>query len=237
MKNPVLQLQSAPLPPEAVAVLNKGPKFVLSHKTIPYMEIIQETEKAAQNFERQNLPEKGETPRQDVSAMLHTARNNPHRHKNNLTETEQKGLKILQNKIKKKELSVNAYDKGQGFVTLELESLKSKAKAAFQNVTSDTEDRTKTVEGRIQRKLLKSKNEKKDPRERLQTDITLWMQRPLILPPQRLTNPTRTTPHATSSPIAAALKKALHHTSFLSFNLSSKNPNIAAKIQWTSSKK
>ena len=95
------------------------------------MEIIQETEKAAQRLEQHNFPEKGEKLRQDVSSILHSAHNNPHRHQNNLSKIEQKGLKILQGKIKKEEISVIAHDKGQGFVTLEPQDLKDKAKAAF----------------------------------------------------------------------------------------------------------
>ena len=35
--------------------------LALAHKNIPYMEIIQETEKAAQDLERQGFPEKGES--------------------------------------------------------------------------------------------------------------------------------------------------------------------------------
>ena len=124
VNNPVLQLQPESLPPEALSILNKGPKFALTHKKIPYMDIIQETEKAAQSLEHQNLPEKGEKLRQDVSKILHSLNNNPHRHKSNLTTTEQKGLKFLQQKIKSNEIAITAHDKGQGFVTLEPETLK-----------------------------------------------------------------------------------------------------------------
>ena len=161
IKNPVLQLQKEPLPPEALAVLQKGPKFALTHKKIPNMEIIQGSEKAAQELERQNLPEQAEKLRQDVAVSLHSLNNNPSRHKSNLTQTEQKGLKILQEKIKNKEISITPHDKGQGFCVLDHEDLKNKAKAAFQNVTANTEDRTKTHEGRVQRHLLKLKNEGK----------------------------------------------------------------------------
>ena len=83
------------------------------------------------------------------------------KHQSNLSHVEQKGLKLIQQKIKNKEISITAHDKGQGFVTLEPDALKEKAKAAFQNVTTNTNNRTKTLEGRIQRKLLKLKNEGK----------------------------------------------------------------------------
>ena len=43
------------------------------------------------------------------------------------------------------------HDKGIGFVTIEPQKLKNKAEAAFQNVTPNTPNRTKTLEGTIQR--------------------------------------------------------------------------------------
>ena len=136
-------------------------KFALSHKEIPYLDIIQETEKAARSLEIKGQPEKGEKLRQDVSAILHTANQNPKRHTSNLTTTEKKGLKIIKQKIKDNEISITPHDRGLGFVTLDPQSLKEKATAAFQNVTANTPDRTKTLEGSIQRKLLKLKKENK----------------------------------------------------------------------------
>ena len=119
------------------------------------------TEKAAQHLERKGFHEKGEKLRQDVSQILHTAVDNPQQQRSNLTTTEQKGLNIVQEKIKNEEIAVAPHDKGIGFVIQKPEILKAKAKAAFQNVTSDTPDRTKTLEGAIQCKLLKLKKEGK----------------------------------------------------------------------------
>ena len=46
IKNPVLQLQKdGELPSEAVSLLSLGPKFAVTPKEIPKMEIIEETEK------------------------------------------------------------------------------------------------------------------------------------------------------------------------------------------------
>ena len=125
------------------------------------LDIIQETEKAARSLETKGQPEKGEKLRQDVSSILHTASQNPRRHTSNLTTTEKKGLKILKQKIKDNEIAITPHDKGLGFVTLDPQSLKDKATAAFQNVTANTPDRTKTLEGSIQRKTLKLKKEGK----------------------------------------------------------------------------
>ena len=60
IRTPILQLQPAPLPPHAVATLNKEPNFALTQKSIPYMDIICVTEKTAQNLELAGHPEKGE---------------------------------------------------------------------------------------------------------------------------------------------------------------------------------
>ena len=47
IKDPILQLQSNPLPPEAVEVLKLGPKFALTPKEVPKMEIMAQVENAA----------------------------------------------------------------------------------------------------------------------------------------------------------------------------------------------
>ena len=69
--NPLLRLQSELLPPHAISLLNKGPKFALTHQKIPFMNIIFCTLKAAQSLERVGLPKNGEKLRQDVSNILY----------------------------------------------------------------------------------------------------------------------------------------------------------------------
>jgi hypothetical protein len=96
-----------------------------------------------------------------VSKVLQHSINNPHLHQSNLDQHERKGLSILNKKIKNKEIVVAPHEKGIGFVTLEPDSLKQKAYAAFQNVTSDIPDETNKLEGQIQRKLLKLKKDGK----------------------------------------------------------------------------
>ena len=123
--------------------------------------------------------------RQDVSQILHTSINNPHHHKTNLTPIEQKGLKTVQKKIKDGEISITPHDKGLGFVVLEPQALKDKATAAFQNVTSDTNDRTKALEGKIQRKLLKLKKENKIKESDYKQIYPSGCTPPLLLPPRK----------------------------------------------------
>lgn len=161
INNPVHQLQLTKLQPEIVSLLEKGPKFAVTPKTIPYMDIIHETEKAAISLASKGLHEQGEKLRQDVSKVLQHSINNPHLYQSNLDQHERKGLSILNKKIKNKEIVVAPHDKGIGFVTLEPDSLKQKAYAAFQNVTSDIPDETNKLEGQIQRKLLKLKKDRK----------------------------------------------------------------------------
>ena len=126
-----------------------------------YMNIIHQGEIAAQNLERQGLPEKGEKLRQDVSHIITEAKNNPQVNKSNLSKFEQKGLKFLKKEIENEKIAVAPHDKGLGFVTQLPSVLDEKAYATFQNVTLDTPNRTKAHEGTIQRKLLKLKKENK----------------------------------------------------------------------------
>ena len=51
LRDPILQLQTQPLTPEEVDVLNLGPKFVLTPKKIPTMDIVHEVERAAFSLE------------------------------------------------------------------------------------------------------------------------------------------------------------------------------------------
>ena len=65
VKNPVLQLQSDPLPPEAVAVLSLGTKFAIAPKEVPKMDIIEEVEKSCLSLERKGKrKEADQNPRQ-----------------------------------------------------------------------------------------------------------------------------------------------------------------------------
>ena len=95
INTPVLQLQTTPLPLHALALLSNGQKFSLSPKTIPYMDIILETEKAAQNSKHAGLPENEEKLRQNILNVLHNTLNKKKKIKNNLNNTERKRLEYL----------------------------------------------------------------------------------------------------------------------------------------------
>ena len=113
-------------------------------------------EKAAIKLDDNSLPEKVEKLRQDVSEVLLNSVNKPENHTSNLISKEKKRMKILKQVIKKDEVVV---DKGIGFVTFLPQELKDKTYTTFQNVTSDTPNKTDTLEGSIQWKLLKLKKE------------------------------------------------------------------------------
>ena len=68
IKNPILQLQEVPLPPEAVEVLKLGPKFALTPKEIPKMDIVTEVEKAALQLERNGKKEQATNLRHNVTS-------------------------------------------------------------------------------------------------------------------------------------------------------------------------
>lgn len=147
IKNPVLQLQkNDPLPPEAVSLLQLGPKFALSPKDIPTMDIITEVEKCCLQLENKGKDKEAETLRHEVT---HTLLNAP-KPKSNLTFQQRKGLTYLKSK---KDISIAPYDKGVGFVVMEKEELVKKSEAEFKNVMLDTPDTTSSFEGKIQRTL------------------------------------------------------------------------------------
>ena len=142
IKNPVLQLQPQPLPAEAIEVLKLGPKFALTPKDIPKMDIITETEKAALQLERDGKRDKAADLRHNVTNILLHAK----APKSNLTSQQKRGLNFLK---KSKDISVTPFDKGQGFVTLETSKMIQKAEAEFKNTSLDTPNETTTYEGKF----------------------------------------------------------------------------------------
>jgi hypothetical protein len=93
------------MPPEAISVLNLGPKFALT----PKMQIITEVEKVAPTLERNDKrKEAGELRHQTTNILLRAK--TP---KSNLTGQQRRGLSFLKNN---RELAVVPYDKKQGFV-------------------------------------------------------------------------------------------------------------------------
>jgi hypothetical protein len=155
ISNPVLQLQdSGPLPPEAIGLLNLGPKFSVTPKEIPKMEIIAEVEKASLALERIGKGKEADELRHQAAHILLKAKTP----KSNLTAQQKKGLNYFN---RNKNIAVAPFDKGQGFVTLERGKLIDKAQAEFKNTSLDTKNSTAAYERKIQAKLREKHKEGK----------------------------------------------------------------------------
>ena len=146
IRNPVLQNQKDPVPPEVIDLLSLGPKFALTPNEVPNMEIIEGVEKSCLAIERKGKKREADTLRHDTTEILLTAE----KPKSNLTASQRKGkawLKENQDKI-----AVVPFDKGVGFSIEDREELDKKAEAEFKNVSLDTRDTTKALQTKIQNK-------------------------------------------------------------------------------------
>ena len=153
---PILQLQETPLPQEAIDLLNLGPKFAITPKEVPKMDIITQVEKAALQLERNGEKNNATELRHKTVNILLNSKPPP----SNLTYKERQGLSFFK---KNEQLAVVPFDKGQGLVTIERNKLITKAEAEFQKTTMDTQNKTKQYEGKTQRVLRKlHKDEKLD---------------------------------------------------------------------------
>jgi hypothetical protein len=132
-------LQSEPLKPEELELLNLGPGFCITPSTIPYLDITCPIEAGAKFLENQGQHDDANLLRQNACDILKKAKHP----KSNLTSNQRQGLKSLQ---QKKGTSIAPYDKGKGFVVLDTETLKGKAFKEMENVSFDKKDGTKKLE-------------------------------------------------------------------------------------------
>ena len=71
IKNPILQLQKdKPLTAETISLLSLGPKFAVTPKEIPKMEIVAATENNWQRLERKGEKDKAQVLRHEVVEIL-----------------------------------------------------------------------------------------------------------------------------------------------------------------------
>ena len=118
-------------------LLSLGPKFSVTPKNVPTMEIIAEVEKCCLTLEREGKTTEAKVLRHEATSIL----KKPIKPKSNLTHSQKKGLAYLK---KKRDIAITPFDKGQGFVSIEREKLVEKAEKEFQNVSMDTPDNTKS---------------------------------------------------------------------------------------------
>ena len=96
------------IPPHQKSLLNLGPNFVPTLKSIPYMDIITKTEVSALQLQYNNKRNESEKLRQQVLRALKMAKPP----KSNLTRPQQKALAELK---QDDTVQIYSYDKGFGF--------------------------------------------------------------------------------------------------------------------------
>ena len=148
IKDPVLQLQQQPLPPEALSLLSLGTKFAVTPKEVPKMDIIEDVEKTCLSLERKGKTKEAETLRHETASILMKAK----ALRSNLTSDQKKGMAYL--KKHKEDIAIVPFDKGEGFISIERKKLIEKSEKEFSNVKLDTKNTTQSHKTKIQGKLV-----------------------------------------------------------------------------------
>ena len=146
VKDCVLNLHAGDIPTNQKELLNLGPKFAVTPRSIPYMDIITTTEIEALRLEGENEPAKAALLRREVNNILKKAK--PPR--SNLTIPQRQAIKEIKNDP---DIAIYPYDKGNGFVRLSKESAATKMIEGIGQTTILTKDPTKAHVSKIQRSL------------------------------------------------------------------------------------
>ena len=102
------------IPNKQREILDLGPKFAVTSRTISYMKIITVTEIKALNLEKENQHAQAELLRQEVKGIL----KNEKKPRSNLTREQLATIKEIQ---KDKNIDIYPCDKGNGFVRMKKE--------------------------------------------------------------------------------------------------------------------
>ena len=151
VKNCVLDL-AGDIPDDQRTILNLGPKFAVTPKTIPYMEIVTSTEVEALNLEKEGQHAKAELLRQEVKRILI----NEKQPRPNLTKEQLTTIKEIR---EDKDIDIYPYDKGNGFVRLKKEMAQSKMIEGIGETVILQKDPTKTHLDKIQKLLARIRQE------------------------------------------------------------------------------
>ena len=108
MKPAVLNLTGKNIDKNVTFLLNLGPNFVPTPKSIPYMEIITSIESQALNLESGKKDKSAENLRQTVNKIL--SKTISKKQQDNLSKTQRTALKQL---INDEEIKVYPFDKGK----------------------------------------------------------------------------------------------------------------------------
>ena len=156
IKTTVLNLTNATLQPHITELLNLGPKFVPTPRSIPFMNIITSTESAAIDLDKVAKHHESENLRQQVSNTLSKFVNK--KIPSNLNHSQCKALKELR---MNNETKVYPFDKGSGFVLLSQEDALAKMSEQLGEAKKINTDPTRTLLGKFQRTLSKLRKEGK----------------------------------------------------------------------------
>ena len=161
VKDAVLNLTNRDVPRHHRELLNLGPKFVPTPNSIPYMDIIKNTEIAARNLERSKKHEEAEHLRSEISNCLKGTLKQ--KVKSNLTKDQRVALKELtRNDLVTK---VYPFDKGAGFALIdEIEAIK-KLEEQIGESTILEKDPTNSIAEKFRKVLSRLKKEKKKSNE------------------------------------------------------------------------
>ena len=151
LKNCVLDL-AGDVTEEQLQILNLGPKFAVTPKEIPYMDIITTTEVEALNLEKNEQHAQAELLRQQVKKIL-LKENKP---RCNLSKEQFRTISVIQ---KDPDVDIFPFDKGNGFVRLTKAVSKVKMEEGIGTTKILPKDPTVTHMKKIQRTLLRIKKE------------------------------------------------------------------------------
>ena len=157
LKSSVLDL-AGNIPNNQREILDLGPKFAVTPRTIPYMDIITSTEIEALNLEKENQHAKAELLRQEVKRILM----NEKKPRSNLTREQLATIKEIQ---RDKNIDIYPYDKGNGFVRMKKEMSQTKMIEGIGETVILDKDPTKSHLDKIQKLLAKIRQEINIPKD------------------------------------------------------------------------
>jgi hypothetical protein len=150
----VLNLLKDELPCNQLSLLELGPKFVPTPKSVPHMDIITNVENAVQQLERKqdSTNYHSEQIRDKVSNALSKFIN--FKPKCNLSSEQRHALKEIKSD---KNIKVIPFDKGSGFAVMNKDDMLTKMKEQIPSTTVITEDPTNALVKKFQAQISKLK--------------------------------------------------------------------------------
>ena len=147
IKEITLNICNNETPEHHKTLLDLGPKFVPSPKSIPYMEIIAKTEAATLRLQYDKQETSSQKLRQDVLKVLKMAKPP----KQNLTRIQQKALTEIN---KDETISIYPFDKGSGLVRIKNEDVLKKIEEQMGTTNIATDGPTQEITQKVQKQYL-----------------------------------------------------------------------------------